>query len=50
MRSAESPYWTVDSVHLVAYYQMHLENQAAAVVEAAVAVWASYYQDSTLPY
>ena len=43
MHSEALPCLTVNSEHLVAYYQTHLESQAAAA-------WASYHQDWILPY
>ena len=47
IHSEALPCLTVNSEHLVAYYQKHLESQAAA---AAAAAWASYHQDWILPY
>jgi len=50
MHSEALPCLTVNSEHLVAYYQTHLESQAAAAAAAAAAAWASYHQDWILPY
>lgn len=44
MHSEALPCLTVNSEHLVAYYQTPLENQAAA------AVWALHHRDWILPY